>query len=200
MVYKIKKKDNRFKKSGFVLLYAILTATVVAAIGATFISIITRQITISMMGRDSQMAFYAADSAYTCFSEYSIGRPHMLGYFWERFVFPPGEFRYTYLQENDVVRCGEYQINLDAIVWEWGGGTPYENGDECLNDCYRKTIDPIKVFFDNGTCALVNIGQGPDLPDEVKQIEVIGYNTSDRMNQICPVYNNKTVARSIIYW
>lgn len=58
------KKEN---KKGFVLLYAVLVTTVVLAVGLVMSNIITKQITLSFIGRDSQVAFYAADAGIECF-------------------------------------------------------------------------------------------------------------------------------------
>lgn len=57
-------KNN--KQPGFVLLYAVLVVTVVLAVGLILINIITKQITLSIVGRNSQVAFYAADSGRDC--------------------------------------------------------------------------------------------------------------------------------------
>lgn len=59
-------KSQPKTKKGFVLLYAVLVVTVVLAVGLILINIITKQITLSIVGRNSQVAFYAADSGRDC--------------------------------------------------------------------------------------------------------------------------------------
>lgn len=53
-------------KKGFVLLYAVLAVTVILAVGLLLTNIITKQILLSTTGRDSQFAYYAADSMREC--------------------------------------------------------------------------------------------------------------------------------------
>ena len=63
---KINQFLSRQKKSGFTLLYAILTISVLIAVGISMLDIAIRELVISSSGRDSQFAFYAADSGIEC--------------------------------------------------------------------------------------------------------------------------------------
>ncbi len=58
---------NRQKK-GFVLLYALLVTTMATAIGIMAANIATRQLSLSLISRDSHKAFYVADTAHRCAS------------------------------------------------------------------------------------------------------------------------------------
>lgn len=51
---------------GFVLLYAVMTSTIVLAVGVSIISIALKQLSISTLGRESQYAFYAANTGAEC--------------------------------------------------------------------------------------------------------------------------------------
>lgn len=53
-------------QKGFTLLLAALVASIVLALGAAIFSIAQKQLTLSAIGRDSQFAFYAADTAAEC--------------------------------------------------------------------------------------------------------------------------------------
>ena len=53
-------------KKGFVILIAVLVATLVVSIGAFIASIAVKELRLSSSGRESQNAFYAADSAIEC--------------------------------------------------------------------------------------------------------------------------------------
>ncbi len=53
-------------QAGFTLLLAALTASIVLALGSAIFSIAQKQLTLSAIGRDSQFAFYAADTAVEC--------------------------------------------------------------------------------------------------------------------------------------
>lgn len=51
---------------GFVLLYAVMTASIVLAVGVSIISIALKQLSIANLGRESQYAFYAANTGAEC--------------------------------------------------------------------------------------------------------------------------------------
>ena len=57
-------KNN--SKKGFVILVAVLVSTLVISIGAFIASIAVQELKLSASGRESQNAFYAADSALEC--------------------------------------------------------------------------------------------------------------------------------------
>ena len=63
-------KKNKFKKNnkqkGFVLLFAVLISTLVLAVGISMISIALKQVMLSGSGRDSQYAFYVANTGAEC--------------------------------------------------------------------------------------------------------------------------------------
>ena len=54
------------QQRGFTLLLAALIASIVLAVGAAIFSIAQKQLVLSAIGRDSQFAFYAADTAAEC--------------------------------------------------------------------------------------------------------------------------------------
>ncbi|MBP9669260.1 MAG: hypothetical protein KBE09_03135 [Candidatus Pacebacteria bacterium] len=51
---------------GFTLLLATLTSALLLLLGATIFGLIKKEIILSSLGRDSQFAFYAADTASEC--------------------------------------------------------------------------------------------------------------------------------------
>lgn len=53
-------------QAGFTLLLAALVSSIVLALGSAIFSIAQKQLTLSSIGRDSQFAFYAADTAAEC--------------------------------------------------------------------------------------------------------------------------------------
>lgn len=61
-------KSARRRKSdkGFTLLLAALISSIVLAVGAAIFGIAQKQVLLSALGRDSQFAFYAADTAAEC--------------------------------------------------------------------------------------------------------------------------------------
>lgn len=54
------------KEKGFTLLYAVLVSILVIAVGASIISIALKQTILSNSSRDSQIAFYAANTGIEC--------------------------------------------------------------------------------------------------------------------------------------
>jgi len=58
-------KNKKFSE-GFTLLLALIVANTVLIIGLGVYSIIVREIELSGLGRESQIAFYAADSGAEC--------------------------------------------------------------------------------------------------------------------------------------
>jgi hypothetical protein len=59
-------KQKKENKKGFTLLFAVLVSTLVVAIGATVVSIALRQTILSGTSRESQYAFYAANTVLEC--------------------------------------------------------------------------------------------------------------------------------------
>ncbi len=58
---------NKIKYSkGFAILYASLIASLVLAIGIAILNVTVKQITLSSAGRESQHAFYSADTGVEC--------------------------------------------------------------------------------------------------------------------------------------
>jgi hypothetical protein len=66
-------------KKGFTLLIAILTSSLFLVIGATIFKIAYTQLTLSSIGKDSQAAFYSADTGAEC------------ALYWERKYYPGGD-------------------------------------------------------------------------------------------------------------
>ena len=62
-------KQNKYSKihnAGFALLFASLIGSLVLAIGIAILGVTIKQITLASAGRESQHAFYAADSGVEC--------------------------------------------------------------------------------------------------------------------------------------
>jgi len=68
MILKFFKKENlRIKsKRGFALLFAVLTASLLMSLGLSIFGISIKELSLTTASKDSQIAFYAADSAREC--------------------------------------------------------------------------------------------------------------------------------------
>ncbi|MBI4087779.1 hypothetical protein HY418_00125 [Candidatus Kaiserbacteria bacterium] len=60
------KRGRASRQAGFTLLLAALVSSIVLALGSSIFAIAQKQLTLSSIGRDSQFAFYAADTAAEC--------------------------------------------------------------------------------------------------------------------------------------
>ena len=60
------KEGKKLGSRGFTLLIAALVSSIVLALGTSIYEIATKQVALSSIGRDSQFAFYAADTAAEC--------------------------------------------------------------------------------------------------------------------------------------
>ncbi|MEX0652400.1 MAG: pilus assembly PilX N-terminal domain-containing protein [Candidatus Paceibacterota bacterium] len=60
------KKKNKTQKRGFTLLVAVLISGVLLSIGLAIFNITIKELLLSSSGRESQFAFYAADSGIEC--------------------------------------------------------------------------------------------------------------------------------------
>jgi Tfp pilus assembly protein PilE len=171
--------------SGFTLLFAVLVATLVVSIGATIISIALRQTILSGTSRESQYAFYAANTALEC------------AYYWDKIgvqttegsneiVFPAeGEARTANL--SDITCSG---INIT---------TGNDSGGALITQPWNTSTTDETTFYiivsNEGTlslgshrfCAQAKVKKEAQFVDGVintvlTTIEAKGYNTCDETN------------------
>ena len=139
---------------GFTLLLAALVASIVLALGTAIFEIAQKQVTLSSIGRDSQFAFYAADTIAEC----ALYWDFRAGYFGT--TTPPG-------LDLQTVKCDTSCLN------ESGPGQCTDV--EGRSDIYPYTITslPINLFQDSSQggpfCAVVKVTKcdGPISTDGV---------------------------------
>src|SRR3989338_6846016 len=68
---------NHKLKHGFTLLLSILVVSVVLSVGLGIFDIMTKELKLSGLGRESQIAFYAADAGVECFFYWEIKHPDL---------------------------------------------------------------------------------------------------------------------------
>jgi hypothetical protein len=66
MELKTQNQKKKTRSSGFTLLLAALVASIALSLGTAIYSIVSKELTLSSIGQDSQYAFYAADTAAEC--------------------------------------------------------------------------------------------------------------------------------------
>jgi type II secretory pathway pseudopilin PulG len=177
--------------SGFTLLFSILVATMVVAIGATIISIAIRQTILSGTSRESQYAFYAANTVLEC------------AYYWDtvdleefegKFVFPAPDTDDGLIDSNDqsIVTCSGVNIitgaENDNNAWVQNLG----NGETTF---YLKITNQVSLtdIPSYAYCAEATVKKENDGRVIKTTIEAKGYNT-------CDITNPRRVERGLIQY
>jgi hypothetical protein len=122
---------------GFTLLLAALVASLVLSIGVSIFSIARKSITLSTMGRDSQYAFYAADTAAEC------------ALYWDA----PSRDAFNTTTPLTEIRCDDPDppnpISVTSNLPTWpetvftiGGATPFEPNGYCAVVTVTKRDEP----------------------------------------------------------
>ncbi|MDP1624899.1 MAG: hypothetical protein Q8L64_03945 [bacterium] len=62
----VKYTEARKNQGGFAMLFAVLTSSVLLSIGLSIFNLTIKEIVLSSSGRESQFAFYAADTGIEC--------------------------------------------------------------------------------------------------------------------------------------
>ncbi|MDZ4227110.1 MAG: hypothetical protein U1D26_01385 [Patescibacteria group bacterium] len=140
---------------GFTLLLAALIASIVLALGSSIFSIAQKQVTLSSIGRDSQFAFYAADTAAEC------------ALYWD--------FRYGYFATSTIEGIPE-PVSCD--------GQPMDASGRSDAFPYTMTSQPMDLFTSasppSDLCAQVTVTKSLD--DTTGAIRTVvhanGYSTS----------------------
>jgi len=144
-------KNNR----GFTLMLAALVASLLTALGLAMFSIAKKEIVLSSLGRDSQFAFYAADTGAEC------------ALHWD---FKYGAFSTStvYTSTSTPATCAD-QV-LQDFPTDWGEGTA--DGVVGLGGG-----DQTKFWFETeGNCVYVTVTKQSMHPHTV--VESLGYSTA----------------------
>ena len=120
--------QKKLGQRGFTLLLAALVASVVLAMGASIFKLAQKQITLSSVARDSQYAFYAADTGAECALYWDL----RFGYF------------ATTAPDAIEAHCDGQFLNADgrAESYPQTMSFAYEPGGNCASVSVEKTIDP----------------------------------------------------------
>lgn len=178
-------------QSGFTLLFSVLVATLIVSISATIISIALRQTLLSGTSRESQYAFYAANTALDCahyWDTKNLGAGNVV-------VFPaPGTNDEPIIgssgdiTEADIICAGVNIISGDG--YEGGGYSGWDqtrDSEESVTTFELQIKDRVGIpgidsyeFDSYEYCAEVTVTKTIDEDLVVKtQIEAKGYNTCD---------------------
>jgi hypothetical protein len=180
------------KQKGFTLLFAILVSTLVISIGATIISIAIRQTILSSTSRESQFAFYAANTGLEC-AFYFDTLP--LPFEEPGVVFPlEGELP---LLDTSILNCASGNISTGD-----GFNDPYGFSGQGWQQSANQTIFKISIQ-DTSSGGIINIGSAQTCAEvqiEKTLDEVTGLVTtriSSKGYNTCDLSNPRTVERGI---
>lgn len=160
------------KEKGFTLLFAVLLAVLVLAVGASVINIAMKQVILTGIGRESQFAFYAANTGVEC------------ALYWDyrdEKIFATSTLSSQYTKDDEYtssVLCGAQSIyktyeGVDTDVYVLG-----ESGT-------TKGISRFTIKFEDSIqyCSVVTVTKEKIGDDPIKTtIESRGYNTCDEGN------------------
>lgn len=155
-------------QKGFTILVAVVTAGILLIIAMTIGGIALKEQVLSIANKESQIAFYAADTALEC------------AMYWD-YSFEKGAFR------NDVdgnavlalINCnGAGQISPASLAVDSSGGC-----SATASYCYLFKLDGIPVGDPSvagpKTCAVVRIEKETNVQPTKTHIYAYGYNTCD---------------------
>lgn len=162
------------KKSGFALLYAILLTSVVLVVGVALINIITRQLILTSLNRNSQIAYYNATSVRHCLDFYDEKE-----YFIEETYNSYGDPIKT-INPADKIECFGRPIALswlssDGNIYKATNSSNFETGSFDFSYAINKNlVDNLEAYWtsncynsDNGfenNCMSTAIVKGSNTP------------------------------------
>jgi Tfp pilus assembly protein PilX len=161
--------EQRTKKGsrGFTLLLAALVASIVLALGTAIFEIAQKEVTLSSIGRDSQFAFYAADTAAEC------------ALYWD--------FRFSYFATSTPSNPSAQNPTCDGQLLN----AAVSSGDRASGN-YAMTSQQMNFFQDTSTtggyCAQVSVTKSIDpSTNAIKTlIHADGYNLNCASTLVSP--------------
>ena len=129
------------KKNGFTLFIAMVVMGTLLLVATGLVNLAVRQALISAAGRESQHAFYAADTGIECALYWDVQNPSGISAF--------------STSTGSTIECNHDSNNL-SNQWVVGGGT-------------ISTINPIR-FLPDPYCAIVTVTKGSDGSTEIESL------------------------------
>ena len=143
---------SRARQAGFTLMLASLVASLLTALGLAMFTIAKKEIVLSSLGRDSQFAFYAADSGAEC------------ALYWD-FKFNAFATSTTFIP--DTATCAGQTLQEFPTPYETG----VPDGVTGLGGGYTSTF----WFEPEGYCVYVTVTKQDEHPRTT--VESLGYST-----------------------
>jgi len=161
-----KSKIKTSKQKGFTLLLSLLVISIILSVSFGVFDIMTKELKLSGIGRESQISFYAADAGIEC------------AYFWD--IKHPGFGDSAFdLDNNNVafIKCGENGVSETSFE---------DNGDDGVRETSSFNFDMGEIGNKNEKCAEVSVTKvtsestidGKTIKTTETTIESKGYNYS----------------------
>ena len=148
------------KKKGFTVLFAVIVSSLVLALGLGIVAITMKEVKLSGTGRDSQLAFYAADSGSEC-AEYAD--------------LTQAAFATSSSADGvPTIKCNKTNITVNKSSSEADSAT------STFTMYMEYDIDSKAV--DSKPCAIVSVGKYMEGSVQKTTIDSRGYNTCDTTN------------------
>ena len=171
---KIKISKN---KKGFTLLFSVLLITLILAVGASIINVALKETILSGVGRESQYAFYAANTGIECAMYWD--RLSTLGdgiQFENKYVFATSSASQE-IGDMSSIKCADNVIS-DVELADGNGW------DRDLGASSATTTFGINIPGRTTSCAFVSVSKVFDSLEDVTLTSITsrGYNTCDKTN------------------
>ncbi len=181
----INSKTRKINKKGFTLFVAMVVSSLLLAVGFSISNIILKQLLLAGSGKDSQVAFYAADSGAECVQFWdakgSNGDP----------LVTDGPFATSTVIADAGIKCGTGSV----------GATKLPNGSGDKNSTSTVVIDYSSGGYKACSVVVVTKGFVTSGPDQIPFTKVIsrGYNSSMLSDKSgCDTTNKRTVERGLM--
>jgi Tfp pilus assembly protein PilX len=148
---------------GFTILFAVIVSSLILALGLGIVAITMKEVKLSGAGRDSQLAFYAADSGLECAMYYDI-------------------VKYGFATSSSLVGLPSITCNGNSLTVDPGLPTP-----DSATSTFRMYMEyagavPSSIPVVGKPCADVAVIKYVDTGQAKTKIDSRGYNTCDENN------------------
>jgi len=177
-------KKLKHHNSGFVLLYAVLVSGIILSVGLSLMNLITKQITLSSIGRNSQFAYYAADAGKRC------------AFYWYASYYPV----FGAPANGEMVEASELRLPIELFKAVEGGGIKIYCEGKDIAVAQEKSDDNLTLTSkfnldvnagDQISCVLVEVERKMDQATEEVNTKI----TSRGYNSACADLNNANARR-----
>ncbi len=180
-------------KKGFTLLFAILVSIMILAVGASIINIALKQVVLSGAGRESQFAFYAANTGLECALYWDLNGSVVNNNGSVAYVFPPSS-SFARINETGYLDCAGTNIaNGNSSFIQQTYTKPWDitqSGKTVFRIALANTISNLDNIL---YCAEVTVGKEID-----SQGRITTTITSQGLNSCEPENDARAVQRGLV--